>query len=101
MRCPKTGQRQNYRYLKFLVLKRKSGELQLLEKPIWGLPFILKSGENRQNTNNILYWEFDENHQLLDEKYYIMCELSRGEYSNIVIQSYLLYEYPKNRSFKS
>jgi len=28
-------------------------------------------------------------------------ELSRGEYSNIVIQSYLLYEYPKNRSFKS
>lgn len=30
-------------------------------------PFILKSGENHQNTNNILYWEFDENHQLLDE----------------------------------
>jgi len=50
----------------------QSAELQLLEKPIWVLPFILKSEEIHQNTNNILYWEFDENHQLLDEKYYIM-----------------------------
>ena len=30
-------------------------------------PFILKSGENHEKSNNILYWGFRENHQLLDE----------------------------------
>ena len=72
MRYPKTGQWKNYRYLKFLVLKRKSAELQLLEKPIWVLPFILKSEEIHEKPNNIYNWEFRKNPQLLDEKYYIM-----------------------------